>query len=363
MKHVNVKSKYLLLTAVILGLVSVPSLSAEKKSWQDETVLVGKQGDQTVVRKMKGDKVLFQHKDAQLAIEWALGNARTTVVQAGKYTINDTIDVPRPNLTLVVAEGAVIMLAADSKLAAKIGSDAEDAKIVPLIYSKGLASFRCVLLGDLLFPKTAKKALPSQAYTLAFDGRGAGRSGFTLVATGTLSHGFLLLGTRPIQIPLLCPLLTEEDSTLLRMEDAGGSLGLIAGLAVDKNGKTGEVLNASSCSGIKINTIIGQRSKRMLVYGHTPSQVLNIVSIGDPEQLVYFGRASKSLWTQGGRLDRIDIWNSTLVGDDQLADFTRTIKASKLPQGLPTISVSATIEITLKNGIKKKFAKSFKLTL
>jgi len=351
MKILNAQSKSLLLTTMVVGLLNVPSLSAAEKSWKDDTMLVSKQGDQTVVRPLEGDKILFKNADPQLAVEWAMANARTTVVQAGKYTINGTIDVPRPNL------------AADSKLAAKIGSDAEDAKIVPLIYSKGLASFRCVLLGDLLFPKTAKKALPSQAYTLAFDGRGAGRSGFTLVATGTLSHGFLLLGTRPVQIPLLCPLLTEEDSTLLRLEDAGGNLGLIAGLAVDKNGKTGEVLNANSCSGIKIDTIIGQRSKRMLVYGRTPSQVLNIVSIGDPEQLVYYGRDSKSLWVQGGRLDRIDIWNSTLVGDDQLADFTRTINASKLPQGLPTISASATIEITLKNGIKKKFDKSFKLTL
>ena len=363
MNNANATRKPLLFAATIIALAGTPGWSAEKKSWEDETMLVSKQGDQTIVRKINSDKVLFQSKDAQLPIEWAMANAKNTVVLPGKYTINDTIDVPRPNLTLVVAEGAVISLAADSKLAAKIGSDAEDAKIVPLIYSKGHASFRCVLLGDLLFPKTAKKALPSQAYTLAFDGRGAGRSGFTLVATGTLSHGFLLLGTRPVQIPLLCPLLTEEDSTLLRLEDAGGNLGLIAGLAVDKNGKTGEVLNANSCSGIKIDTIIGQRSKRMLVYGRTPSQVLNIVSIGDPEQLIYFGRDSKSLWAQGGRLDRIDIWNSTLVGDDQLADFTRTINASKLPQGLPSISASATIEITLTNGIKKEFKGSFKLTL
>ena len=355
-------TKTVLFTALSISLLCSLGVDASAE-WQDDTALVSRQGDQTVVKSAKDGKALSRNKDAAVAIEWAMANAKNTVVLPGKYTINDTIDVPRPNLTLVVAEGAVIVLAADSKLAAKIGSDAEDAKIVPLIYSKGHASFRCVLLGDLLFPKTAKKALPSQAYTLAFDGRGAGRSGFTLVATGTLSHGFLLLGTRPVQIPLLCPLLTEEDSTLLRLEDAGGNLGLIAGLAVDKNGKTGEVLNANSCSGIKIDTIIGQRSKRMLVYGHTPSQVLNIVSIGDPEQLIYFGRDSKSLWTQGGRLDRIDIWNSTLVGDDQLADFTRTINASKLPQGLPSISASATIEITLKNGIKKEFKGSFKLTL
>jgi len=85
MKIVNAKVKSFLLTAMVVGLMNLSSLSAAEKSWEDETVLVGKQGDQTVVRKMKGDKVLFQHKDAQLAIEWAMSNARTTVVQAGRY--------------------------------------------------------------------------------------------------------------------------------------------------------------------------------------------------------------------------------------------------------------------------------------
>ena len=138
---------------------------------------------------------------------------------------------------------------------------------------------------------------------------------------------------------------------------------MIAGLAVDKNGKTGEVLNANSCHVIKVDTIIGQRSKRMLVYGCTSSQVLNIATIGDPEQLVYYGVGSKSLWVGGGRLDRIDIWKSTLVGDDQLAEFTRTVNVSKFPESLPHIGAKATIEVTLKNGIKKKFDGSFKLDL
>jgi pectin methylesterase-like acyl-CoA thioesterase len=110
----KVNAKYLLLTAVVLGLVSVPSLGAEKKSWKDDTMLVSKQGDQTVVRKMKGDKVLFKHKDAQLAVEWAMANARTTLVQAGKYVVNDSIDVPRDGVTLIIDQGAVIEMNLDA---------------------------------------------------------------------------------------------------------------------------------------------------------------------------------------------------------------------------------------------------------
>ena len=142
-------TKTVLFTALSISLLCSLGVDASAE-WQDDTAFVSQQGDQAVVKSAKDGKALSQNKDAAVAIEWAMANAKNTVVLPGKYTINDTIDVPRPNLTLVVAEGAVISLAADSKLAAKIGSDAEDAKIVPLIYSKGLASFRCVLLTRLL---------------------------------------------------------------------------------------------------------------------------------------------------------------------------------------------------------------------
>ena len=69
MKLVNAKSKSLLLTAVVVGLVNLSSLYAAEKSWKDETVLISPQGDQTVVRSFKGNKILFKNADPQLAIE------------------------------------------------------------------------------------------------------------------------------------------------------------------------------------------------------------------------------------------------------------------------------------------------------
>jgi len=110
MQNANAKSKCLLLTSVVIALVSVPSLSAGAKPWQADTVLISPKGDQTVVRPFKGDKILFKNADPQLAIEWALTNARTTVVLAGKYVLSDRIDIPRDGVTLIIDKGAEISL-------------------------------------------------------------------------------------------------------------------------------------------------------------------------------------------------------------------------------------------------------------
>ena len=104
-------TKTVLFTALSISLLCSLGVDASAE-WQDDTALVSQQGDQTVVKSAKDGKALSQNKDAAVAIEWAMANAKNTVVLPGKYTINDTVDVPRPNLTLVVAEDAVISLAA-----------------------------------------------------------------------------------------------------------------------------------------------------------------------------------------------------------------------------------------------------------
>jgi len=100
----------LLLAAMLAGMASVPSLGAGEKSWKEDTVLISPQGDQTVVRPVEGNEVLFKNADPQLAIEWGLTRARTAVVLAGKYVVSDSIDVPRDEVTLIVGPGAEISL-------------------------------------------------------------------------------------------------------------------------------------------------------------------------------------------------------------------------------------------------------------
>jgi len=73
-------------------------------------VLISSQGDQAVVRSVKGYKILFKNADPQLAIEWGLTSARTTVVLAGKYVVSDCIDLPRDDVALTIDQGAEISL-------------------------------------------------------------------------------------------------------------------------------------------------------------------------------------------------------------------------------------------------------------
>ena len=66
--------------------------ASRDEKWKQETMLVSPEGDQTVVRSCADRKILFQNADPQLANEWGLANARTTVVLAGKYVISDRVD-------------------------------------------------------------------------------------------------------------------------------------------------------------------------------------------------------------------------------------------------------------------------------
>jgi hypothetical protein len=65
-------------------------------------------GRQTVVRPFEAHKILFQNADPQLAIEWGLANGRTALVQAGKYVISNSIDIPRDDVMLIIDQGAEI---------------------------------------------------------------------------------------------------------------------------------------------------------------------------------------------------------------------------------------------------------------
>ncbi len=138
MRNTNAKSKSLLLAAMVVGLVTMSSLSAGAKSWKDETVLISPQGDQTFVRPLEGDETLFKNSDPQLAVEWALASARTAVLLAGKYVVSDSIDIPRDDVTLIIDQGAEISLNPQTEHKTDIGfRPAGSWHMVPLIYNHG----------------------------------------------------------------------------------------------------------------------------------------------------------------------------------------------------------------------------------
>ena len=55
--------------AMAFGLVKMAVFGADEESWKEETFLVSREGDFTLVRSVGGSEILFASADPQLAIE------------------------------------------------------------------------------------------------------------------------------------------------------------------------------------------------------------------------------------------------------------------------------------------------------
>ena len=160
--------KSLVTTAVLIGLMSVSSLSAAEKPWEEDTVLISPQGDQTVVQAFKGKKILFKNADPQLAIEWGLANARTTVVLAGKYVASDRIDIPRDGVTLIIDEDADLLLkGAATPITPRFrGRDGTRHPSTAVIYVRGRNHVRVMCFGNPPIdpPQSPQRTSPVRRY-------------------------------------------------------------------------------------------------------------------------------------------------------------------------------------------------------
>ena len=254
-------------------------------------------------------KVLFQNKDAQLAIEWAMANAATTLVTPGHYVTNDSIDAPRDDITLIVDQGAVIEmnLDADPKtnlgFRSRLGPMAQ--QLVPIIYIKDRNNVRVYYFGDLVHgtKKKPEGSVPPfvQTFPVVFDGRGdfpmplPPRNPFggnkprrtfgidcgTLVATGTVHNVFLCLDAKNMQVPLVCPVASGGDAVFGMEGCENGVIGMVVNLAKDKGGKGGETVDLNACCGnITFETLIGERSHEILDCNASQADIKETVSIG-----------------------------------------------------------------------------------
>ena len=363
MRNPNAKARILLLAATFAGIVNVSGLSAVAKSWEEETVLISTQRDQTVVRPVKGDKILFQNADPQLAMEWAMTNARTTLVLAGKYVVSESVDIPRDDVTLIIDRGAEISLNPQTEHKTDIGfRPAGSHQLVPLIYNHGRDNVRVIHLGTLVHSAWSDTQPPKQTFPIVFDGRNEKRTcgveGGLLLVAGSAAQSFLLLDARGVHVPLLTPDSDSRMDGVLTLEGCEGCrLGMIVNLAPEPGGKTGETvdLNASNRS-ITIERLVGERSQEIIDMNGSHADVKEIVSVGKPQKLLCFCVGSGPRWTsRPGVADRLDVWQAAVLED--VSDVRRRIEAPKLPDALPRFTVKATVEVTLKDGSKQEYTK------
>jgi len=354
MKNVNAKSKSVLLTAVVIALVSVSSLCAGEKSWKEETALISRQGDQTVVRPLEGDKILFKNADPQLAMEWGMANARTTVVLAGKYVVSDRIDIARDDVTLIIDEGAEISLNPKTKhTSVTPGFRGRNGKLYPhpaLIYNHGRNNVRVMCFGALVGPGP-----------IFFDGRNEKRTcgiqGGLVLATGSFTqHAVQLNDCRGVQVPLVA--VDAGLPAVLGMEGCENcKIGTIVHLAGKPGGTTGETVDLNSSNRrITIERLIAERPHEIIDMNGSHADVKEIVCIGEPDKLLCFTVRSGPRWTSRPACpDRLDVWKATIMED--VADVRLRSEVPKLPDALPRFTVKATVEVTLKDGSKKVYTK------
>ncbi|MHC4546439.1 MAG: hypothetical protein ACYTDW_13270 [Planctomycetota bacterium] len=367
MRNANAKSKPLLLTAIFFGLLNVSSLCAEQTSWKAETVLVSPQGDQTVVRSFKGDKVLFKNADPQLAIEWALTSARTAVVLAGRYVVSDSIDIPRDGVTLIISKGAEISLNPKTEHKTDIGfRPAGSWQLVPLIYNHRRNNVRVIHLGKLIHSVWQDTKPVKQTFPIVFDGRNdkrtCGVEGGLLLVAGSASQSCLLLDARGVNVPLVTLDSDSRMDAVLTLEGCENCrLGMIVNLAPEPGGKTGETIDLNSSNRrITIERLIGERSQEIIDMNGSHADVREIVSVGKPQKLLCFCVGSGPRWTSRPRAaDRLDVWKAAVLED--VVNVRRRIEAPKLPEGLPRFTVKAAIEVTLKDGSKKVYTKEVEI--
>jgi len=419
MKNMNAKSKCLLPAAMAVALMNASILSAETKSWQDETVLISPQGDQTVVRSLKGDgqKILFKNADPQLAIEWGLANARTTVVLAGKYVVDDTVDVPRDGVTLIIDRGAVIAMNPKTEHKTDLGfrSTGNFWQIVPLIYNRGRNNVRVISFGRLLWFCT-EKGVPRkggkgrQTFPIVFDGRKGGLKGGMMLVCGATHRCCWLIDCDGVEVPLRVKN-GGAGGTPLGMEGCSGcKVGMIVNLPQKnrdpkawphyhvKDGKpvppswppdgmTYEALDLNSSNqGITVERIIAERrlakpgmrsceivdcnASRMTIgeivlVGELGNEHLHLCTKGSGPRFTRKGRPAAGIVVgrDGKTCSKMTCLGKDCKGGTILKDATMTVREDvpKLPDALPRFTVKATVEVTLKDGGKKTYTKAVEI--
>lgn len=369
MRNTNAKSKSLLLTAMVVGLVNMSSLSADAKSWKDETVLVSPQGDQTVVRSVEGDKTLFKNSDPQLAVEWALANAPITLVLAGKYVVSDSIDIPRDGVTLIINPGAEISLNPETEHNTDIGFRSRRHpgywKMVPLIYNHGHDNVRVIHLGTLVHSVWDEEHRGKQTFPVVFDGRNdkrtCGVEGGLLLVVGSVGQSCLLLDSRGVQVPLVAGN-SGLDAILVLEGCENCRLGTIVNLASKPGGVTGETVDLNSRNrGISIERLIGERPYEIIDCNESHATVGEVVSVAKPRKLLMSTTGSGPRWTSkpGTGSVSLDVKQKTIL--DDAAGVTLRVEAPNLPEALPRFTVKATVEVTLKDGSKKEYTKEVEI--
>ena len=337
--------------------------------WKRTTAVVSQQNDETLVKKIYADQILFKHSDPQLCIEWSMVNNVNTIVLGGEYIFNDRVDVPRSGVNLIVDKDAVFKLNPKTKhttLSFK-ASKPDYWGMIPLIYNKGHNDVQVLMFGTSVKYRWETEARGRQTFPIMFDGRNdngkCGIRGGTMLVTGTATDSFWLVDSSNIKVPIVA-LDTGPGASLVLEGCEDCDLGMIVNLSPVKGGKTGETIDLNSRSiDISIEKLIGERSNEIIDCNESHVIVDEVVSVGMPQKLFGRGPVSGPRFTNRRSFGTrsLDVKKTTILEKAEKVELIHQIP--NLLKDLPVFDVTTVVKVTLKGGEQKEYKKSVKFDL
>lgn len=166
-----------------------------------EYVRVTPEKNDIAVKDGASGKVLFTDADALKAFEWAMMNSPITVIGEGTYKINSPVSIPRPGISLIIDEKAVVNLNIND-----LPRIRPYGPWIPVIYNQGQDNVTVVNLGTL------RGQPKSNGTAILYDGRQDGKFGIRggrIVSSGmqelhpTVGTLVTLADCEAVEIPLV----------------------------------------------------------------------------------------------------------------------------------------------------------------
>ena len=343
----------LLLVAVLLGACFV-SHAADNP---DDYLIIKQAKGVTQVSPVATDKVLFESKKPVEAIEWALNHSSITVIGDGTYSVSANITIPRPNVSLVISEGAALMSTEDAEVI-KVSEGHGD--YYPLIYNGGHDNVNVVNFGTLN-PREFPRGSASVA--ILYDGRNGGTNainGGMVFSCGKMQRlrgeAVWIVDAKNMRIPLIWD---DSPGNTLVLEGCDDlSIGTIAELNFKDKGNEAIDLNSYN-RGIHCDLVIGTRpSEEVVDFNNSPDCIFQDIRLyggGRVYRQRVYSEKGKRL-TQKAHIATSDgsIVRSTHATKKKIKTWDKEFAVKGLFDNLPNITVQAKLTGIFEDGSKEE---------
>jgi len=368
-------------TALMMLVYAFASAAEAEKT--HETVFLSKEDGSVRAKSMRTDETLFHNPMAKDVIEWALGQARITVLRDGRYEVVRTVVVPESDTALVIGPDAELAAGPEAELTALTEGHA---RFSTLIHNQRRDNVKIINLGTLdAGGKTIEKGQGTDVRgkngwpsCVTFDGRDGGTCGieggliFSPGAVENCHDAFWIVDTANAHIPLIYR--KSGGNVPFAMEGCEDCrVGFIAGLQGDKSFEN-ETLDFNSFNrNIKVNTLLGTGPVRdeILDINNSPGcTIKKVIGYGSTRKI---NLVSRNLGGPGGRrltqkayIDHSDgtVVHEKEVKDKKVVKWKKEVETPDFPDSLPVLKVKTNLTAVLEDGSEEEiFSENYRFNL